>query len=924
MFRLSAATRITLGLVCSMLGILMAARYLNLLPDEEQMVTSHRAQIVESLAFTSAPIIEAGELPKLQAVLEALVSRHSQLISAGIRTIDGEILVAAGRHTEIWPMNLGDRSTGRFMQVTLSAQDLPQWGRLEVAFTPLRPEGTLGAFQTGMTQLLVFCAPVAFFSFRWFLTMVLKNLDPTHAVPRRVREALDILSEGLMIVGLNDRVLLANKAMELMTGHQHNKMIGVKASSLQLQPLHDSDRPLPWTQALSENRSVSNVMMVLTANAAGSERRSWTQGLRDGLKGKSAGSTEPVGTARIFRVNCSPLAGNDGEKRGVMVTFDDVTVLEQNKIELSEARDEAEAANRAKSHFLANMSHEIRNPMNAIVGFTDILRRGMADSEETRRDYLNTIHTSGTHLVGLINDILDLSKIESGKMELEICECRPYLLMNEVVSVLKMKALEQGLTLEHEIVSVIPETIQSDPTRLRQILMNLIGNAIKFTSTGGVRILAEALTTEGRPQLRFSVVDTGIGMSPEQCGRVFEEFVQADSSVTRRFGGTGLGLAISRRLTEALGGEVTVTSVEGQGTTFAFTVNTGEIANVPLIDNQSAAAMLQQRQPTEHLELSVHFRPARVLVTDDTPANRQLVGLVLRRSGLTVDEAENGLQAFEKATTENYDLILMDMQMPVMDGFTATQKLRSAGITVPVLALTANVMQSDRDRCQAAGCNDFLTKPIDIDKVLQTLSQYLAVDETPALVEQSESPELPESTVLQQSTVSKVSLELPVTGTVRTVQDIDRVLQMVDKVLAPIPNVSPISRQPDDAAEDCVPAPKTRSTTRRRIRSTLPTSIPEFFEIVRQFTKGLPVLLADMHQALKDGDYQELCELAHKLKGTGGTVGFAEFTAPAQRLQSLAESHDDVGIEDVLAELETLSASIELTDTHEREPAFGV
>ena len=879
MFRMTAATRITLGLVCSMLGILMAANFLDLLPDAEGLVTANRAQMTESLAFTSAPLIEAGDVKKLQAILDALVHRNHEMLSAGIRKPDGTLRVSAGTHADHWPVDLGDRSTERFMQVTLSAQNQDQWGRLEVVFTPLRPDGLLGQFRTRMTQLLFFCAPVAFFSFRWFLTMVLKNLDPTHAVPRRVREALDILSEGLMIVGVNSRVLLANKAMEVMTGREENKLIGVQASSLGFRPLESANSgSMPWETALAADKGTSNVMMVLDSDD---------------------------GPARIFRVNCSSLVGNDGEIRGVMVTFDDVTILEENKLQLRDARDEAEAANKAKSDFLANMSHEIRNPMNAIVGFTDILRRGMEDSEATRREYLNTIHASGNHLVGLINDILDLSKIESGKMEMEICECSPWQLMGEVVNVLKMKAEGQNLTLEHSIQDTIPRTIHSDPTRLRQVLMNLVGNAIKFTESGSVRIVAEQAQADGRSQIRFSVIDTGIGMTKEQCAKVFEEFVQADTSVTRRFGGTGLGLAISKRLTEALGGEINLASVPGEGTEFTFTVDTGDISGVELIDAETAQQSFTDSVQTQQATvLAVRFKPARVLVTDDTPANRQLVGLVLRKSGLIVEEAEHGLQAFERATSEDFDLLLMDMQMPVMDGFTATKKLREHGITVPIFALTANVMQADRERCEAAGCTGFLTKPIDIDRLLTALAEILPIDDSEPVAERLTDTAQP-AVVPSPRDDAPAATPICTTHLTKSAEQIDEVMKLVDRALGSTSSSSPVNQV-------------------RRIRSTLPTDIPEFRQIVQQFVQGLPAVLREMRDARDSGNFNELRELAHKLKGTGGTVGFADFTAPAERLQQAAETHADDAVDAALRELEQLSVAIDVSDTTTCEHVVGV
>ena len=885
MFHLTAATRITLGLVCSMLGILMGANFIGLIPDYEKITLNHRAQTLVSLALSSAPMIEAGESDRLQAVLDAHVTRKdTDLVSIGIRKADGNVLAVAGPHAEEWPKDLNGDSTERFMQIPLSAQGMDQWGSIEVVYRPLRSDGILGQLQTRMTLLLIACAPVAFFSFRWFLTLVLKNLDPSQAIPKRVREALDILSEGLMIVGLNGRVLLANKATEVMTGYGNNKMVGVKASELPFQLVGsngeyvDDEDKLPWLISLSESTSIANVMMQLPrANQS----------------------------PRIFRVNCSPLVGNDGKLRGVMVTFDDVTALEKNKLALQAAKDEADAANKAKSDFLANMSHEIRNPMNAIVGFTDILRRGMEESEDTRRDYLNTIHASGTHLVGLINDILDLSKIESGKMELEICECSPYNLMSEVVNVLQMKAQDQNLIIDHSIEGTIPSVIQSDPTRLRQILMNLVGNAIKFTQKGSVRIVAKAVETHGRSQIQFDVIDTGIGMTEEQCSKIFEEFMQADTSVTRRFGGTGLGLAISKRLTEALGGEIHVCSVPNEGTTFTITIDTGDIVDVELVDDRQAAVSLAG-QHKEKAHLTVRFKPARVLVTDDTPANRQLVSLVLRNSGLTVEEAENGLQAVQKAPAGNFDLLLMDMQMPVMDGFTATRKLRDQGLTEPIFALTANVMQSDRDMCAEAGCTGFLTKPIDIDKLLEALSEVLPLDES--------TPPSPQSDLTSETASSHNSNPVATTDdptasaqpvdsqsdnnihndNQNAEQSLEDVMAMVDQALAP--TLPPTTDEP-------------------KLYSTLPLEIPEFHEIVLEFALGLPQMMTEMYEAYERQDFAALRALAHKLKGTGGTVGFADFTVPAQQLQEFATQEDSTEIERSLAELNVLSRRVDVPKT---------
>ncbi|MFO0820607.1 MAG: response regulator [Pirellulales bacterium] len=388
--------------------------------------------------------------------------------------------------------------------------------------------------------------------------------------------------------------------------------------------------------------------------------------------------------------------------------------------ELAQACKVAEAASRAKSEFLANMSHEIRTPLNAIMGFTDILRRGWVKTSDEREEMLATVHASGKHLMTIINDILDLSKIESGRLELETQAESPHQVLSEVVSLMRVSFQEKNLTLEYTWQGPIPEVIQADTLRLRQILINLLGNARKFTPSGGVQILAHVEPEENPQQLVVEVIDTGVGIPEEKLTAVFEPFVQADTTVTRRFGGTGLGLSISRKLARMMGGDLTVTSQLGKGSSFRLTVSTGDLRDVRFLPSSAAGDVIaSQLEATRRSEDAIRLDGLRVLVVDDGSANRKLISLVLSRSGAVFTQAENGQQACDLiASGKTYDVILLDMQMPVMDGYAAASRMREMGLTIPIVALTAHAMTGDREKCLEAGCSDFLSKPINADELI--------------------------------------------------------------------------------------------------------------------------------------------------------------------------------------------------------------
>ena len=385
-------------------------------------------------------------------------------------------------------------------------------------------------------------------------------------------------------------------------------------------------------------------------------------------------------------------------------------------LEVERDMSEAREANRVKSEFIANMSHEIRTPMTAILGYADLLLDAKTTAEE-RRTHIQTIRRNGDHLLSILNDVLDISKIEAGRMTFEAVPCSPSAIIGDVASTMRVRAKEKGLSLDVQYATAIPETIESDPTRLRQVLVNLVSNAVKFTGRGGVRIVVRCQELSAGGTLTFEIVDTGIGMSDSQMTRVFEPFVQADSSTTRNFGGTGLGLAICRRLSLMLGGDLVVESQPGHGSTFRLTIRTGMLAGVRMFERWEEAGDSIQ-PPEANPEEQSHGRLAcHVLLVEDGPDNQLLVATHLRRAGARVTIVENGRLALERATASwrggvPFDVILMDMQMPEMDGYEATRALRACGYDWPVVALTAHAMAGDRLKCLAAGCCGYLTKPV--------------------------------------------------------------------------------------------------------------------------------------------------------------------------------------------------------------------
>ncbi|QDT94719.1 ATP-binding protein [Gimesia aquarii] len=392
------------------------------------------------------------------------------------------------------------------------------------------------------------------------------------------------------------------------------------------------------------------------------------------------------------------------------------------------AHQEAEQASHIKSAFLANMSHEIRTPMTAILGFAEIMRQRNEDPETIR--HIDTIKKNGEYLLELINDILDVSKIEADKLEVEEIECSLIELIEDVKTLMEIRAIDKGLKLLVRIDGKVPRFILSDPIRLRQILINLLSNAIKFTKQGSVQLVIRTIEEDSKsPCLQFDVIDTGIGMTEEQISRLFQPFAQADSSTTRKYGGTGLGLTICKRLSNILGGEIYINSEYGIGTTFTVTIKMRPISDKESFDDQifknEVKKALSKTGTTSDFEMNYN-----ILLAEDGLDNQKLISFLLKKSGAKVTLAENGqiavnlaLEAIEKGNP--FDVILMDMQMPELDGYAATKVLRSKGFEYPIIALTAHSTNGAKEECIAAGCNHYATKPINRTQFFTTIQKSI-------------------------------------------------------------------------------------------------------------------------------------------------------------------------------------------------------
>ena len=861
--KLSTRFHLATGLSSLTVSVLLLAIFLKIIPNTESQMLDSRAQSAESVASAISLFLASDAFDEISSHMNFIVDRNDQIDGAQITRLQDNSVVSFGNENRIGKLlsesgnRLGNSesdenqklySTPEILRVPLTING-SGWGSVTLFFKPLGGTTFVEKIFSSKFTPVVFLGFCCFCLFFWYLGRMLKQLNPSTAVPGRVRSALDTIAESLLVMDKKGNVVLANTAFAKLVGEEPEELIGRNGNDFSWERQKKTDtesegdkesdlkeeEPYPWEVAMRLAETTRNSIM-------------WF--------------TDAEGRRRKFLVNCSPVMGNGKEPGGVLISLDDVTLLEEYELELIKSKEEAELANKAKSSFLSNMSHEIRTPMTAILGFTEVLKRGYVQDPAAAQKHLDTIASSGEHLLELINDVLDLSKVESGVIEIEEIDCKPGKIATDVFTVLEVKAREKDITLKCEVEGEIPEQILSDPSRIRQVITNLVGNAIKFTTEGGVTIGISHTKAEGQSQLQFAVRDTGIGMTPEQCSSIFKAFVQADSSITRRFGGTGLGLSISKKLAVAMGGDIVVTSVPGEGSCFTFYVPFEVDETIRWIgqaDLESDALVAADTKATIW-----KLPQSNLLVVDDAKENRDLLRLVIGEMSLEVDTAENGQEAVDACASKEYDLILMDIQMPVMDGYQAAREMRKSGFANPVVALTANAMKGFEKTVFEAGFSHYMTKPVDLDKLGDLLGELLGGEKIPL------------DSVERKANVADASIE------------------MVEKT--------------DQSYTQ-------NSTTEEEnsLRNTLVESNPKFKPMADEFVQKLLVKVPEMRVAMSRGDLKEVSLIAHWLKGSGGSVGYKCFTKPAKQIEDAALQGSTELISAPLEIIGSLTTQLELS-----------
>lgn len=951
--RMSARFHIVFGLSSLVGSSALVAVFLGIVPNASTDEFKSRVILTESVTTLGSALLQKGDLAGLRYSLEFIVKQNADIHAIKlVRKSGGEYLFTSADTV------VSDKAFNNIITDDLSVpivRNNHTWGELTLQFVSDENLPFYRQYLKSTWGVIGFMVLMCFPMFYFFLGKVLKELNPSTAVPSRVRSALDTIAGSLLVLDVKGNIVLANAAFTDLTGSTIEHLLGKPASSLQW----DDKNTFVWEDALNRNISTRH---------------------------EKVSFYDFQGNQRTFIVNCSPVISANNTVGGVLVSMDDITRLEEQEVILRESMELAEEANNAKSSFLSNMSHEIRTPMTAILGFTEVMRRSKSQSELERQEYLATIANSGEHLLGLINDVLDLSKVESGAMDIEQLPCNCAVIANDVIEVLKSKADEKSIRLELNLKSSLPDQIIADPSRLKQIIINLVGNAIKFTEKGSVIIgLSAGKNAETDSNVvYFDVIDSGIGMSEEQQAKVFDAFSQADTSIARRFGGTGLGLSISRQLTEAMNGQLSVSSIEGEGSTFRVCLpfNTDTFQ---LLEPCDIPALFKKKKAEEKIVWDIN--PARVLVVDDGVENRQLLSILLGDCGLDVVLAENGQQGvdtlFSQESDSEFDLVLMDIQMPVMDGYQAVRCMHERGVSIPVVALTANAMKGFEQTVLEAGFSHYMVKPIDLDLLYELLLSLLGGSKREISVDSSTAVDSSGNSIQGSTVVEAVEVadsteplisQLAVTDErfITIVEDFrDRVgerlielqssidIESWDKIhdfghwlkgSAGSVGLDPLSDAglalqnavADRDIESCRTELSVIESLRKRIVadpsqvkntiecisadirigeggvapedsspvfSKLPVDMPEFYDVVSLFMDRLREQMNCLREAVDTQDGKQIREITHWLRGSGGNVGYENFSILCNRLES-TEIHESELMQQGLKKIEAYNERV--------------
>jgi|GEM_PF-570734 len=654
------------------------------------------------------------DITEQRAADRSLAQAHAQLKS--IVDAAADVIVTLDDQTRVLSVNSAIEQVFGYRPsevISLPIADLIAWTDVPAdadssEFTNMvigKQKEAVGRRKDGTTVPLEVSVSVSNFGKRKLYAAIIRDTSERKRAEETLRiglRAIEFATNGILITDAlqdDNPIIYVNPAFEQLTGYKSAEALGKNCRFLQGKDTNEES--VSQIRTALERRQECHVT-ILNYRRDGS--RFWND------------------------LHLAPVEDDSGRVSHFIGVQSDITGRIRYEQRLRESQEQADTANRAKSEFLANMSHEIRTPLTAILGCADSLFRQIEDPDP--KDAVRMIRDQGKLLLGILNDVLDLSKIEAGKLEIRIETCDPVKVIGDVNSLMHSQAVEKGLELRVRYLTRIPDRVQTDPLRVRQVLLNLVSNAIKFTAQGHVEIQVSCRPEEGILQLQFAVEDTGIGIPADRIETIFEAFAQNVTTLSLKTHGTGLGLTICQRLVQMLGGEMRVSSMVGQGSRFVVQLPVGRFDPALMKDPDEVTRTASLRD--SHMLLDV-FIPCRVLIAEDTRAIQFMMSRMVKDVVTGYAVAENGQQAIEAVERASqggvpFDVILMDMQMPIMNGFEATRKLREMGYMLPVIALTAGAMAGDREKCLAAGCTDYLPKPVDRAELLEKLEQLTSGD----------------------------------------------------------------------------------------------------------------------------------------------------------------------------------------------------